>query len=274
MHAIALHRLLEAIHYTVGSLHLFLTSEPRVQSVALKELKGQLGRLGNVCEAPLELPMSGIAVKRTIEEIELSEKHAALDVPDAFRGVPQWVNGLIRTICEEVSLRVFMYLPEQQRALYTAQKPFGDAVWQRFPTTIEDIEEASKCLALQRGTAAVFHCMRVVDLGIRTVISEFAGGAEFLEQKDRRVWSALIRRVRNEAQKPDSAIAPRWVGKQGRLNEIAEKLNAVADASRNPTMHADISYSIDQANDVFQTTGAFMRRLAEELAEASADEAA
>jgi hypothetical protein len=46
---------------------------------------------------------------------------------------------------------------------------FGEDVSDQFPSTILDIEEAGKCLAMSRNTSCVFHLMRVMEVGLRTL---------------------------------------------------------------------------------------------------------
>lgn len=55
------------------------------------------------------------------------------------------------------------------------------------------------------------------------------------------------------------------LGKQDRLTKLSLLTRQVADATRNPTMHCRDFYTLEQANDIFQATGAFMRRLAEDF---------
>jgi hypothetical protein len=44
---------------------------------------------------------------------------------------------------------------------------FGTEVEDKLPNVIEDIAEAGKCLGLRRPTAAVFHLMRIMEVGVQ-----------------------------------------------------------------------------------------------------------
>src|SRR5271168_5169670 len=46
---------------------------------------------------------------------------------------------------------------------------FGAEVAAKFPCVIYDIEEAGKCLALDRSTASAFHSIRCLEAGIRAL---------------------------------------------------------------------------------------------------------
>lgn len=58
--------------------------------------------------------------------------------------------------------RLFLYIPPQMVNLYEAKELFGQPVEHAFPSAIDDIEDAGKCLALGQGTACVMHLMRVL----------------------------------------------------------------------------------------------------------------
>lgn len=46
---------------------------------------------------------------------------------------------------------------------------FGEKVSLNFPSALEDIKEVGNCYATDRNTACVFHCMRVVEYGLRAL---------------------------------------------------------------------------------------------------------
>ena len=50
---------------------------------------------------------------------------------------------------------------------YKAERPFGDAVFDAFPSARFDIPEAGTCLAVGCNVAAAFHLMRVAEVGMR-----------------------------------------------------------------------------------------------------------
>ena len=49
---------------------------------------------------------------------------------------------------------------------------FGDDVARAFPSSKGDIDEAGKCLALDRGTACVFHLMRILEIGLQLLAAK------------------------------------------------------------------------------------------------------
>lgn len=236
---------------------------------SINDVRLALIDLQRMCEE-LDLPMSILRTEKALRELSAIETiikdethHIRRHIND--HTIPRLVNSLINDIQDETSMRIYLHLPESSKDLFTSLHPFGDHVYFAFPDAAVDIEEAAKCLALKRNTASVFHLMNAVDFGIRNLILTFNGGTEFLEKNTRMVWSEYVGRIRKEAHKPNDAIAPRWVGRQSRLEQVAQSLNHLADVHRNPTMHARKAYTDDHARDVFDATRGAMRRLAEDL---------
>lgn len=224
---------------------------------ALDKVLAELEWLETACET-FDLPMTQLAIGRTLDHLCAANR----DEPGQLE-VVRAVNGVLSRMCDELSLRFFLYVPSESYALLMDPCPFGEQVQNLFPDAAHDAIEAARCLALQRATATGFHCMRVVEFGLRKLIVESFGDSRFFE--DSSTWGRIVNRVRKESNKPDSEIAALWKGKQGRLSHIAMLVNHVGEAFRHPTMHCEKVYTFDEAQDVFQTTGTFMRRLADEL---------
>ena len=62
-----------------------------------------------------------------------------------------------------------LYVLDNERAKYFTAGPsaFGSDVSDALPQAIPDIEDAGKCIALQQGTASVFHSMRVMEAALK-----------------------------------------------------------------------------------------------------------
>src|SRR5438477_986377 len=79
-------------------------------------------------------------------------------------------NGLLKSviddakeiegrIVDELKYTTCFALEGKTEELYRVAQPFGSDVADRFPSATLDAEEAAKCIALDRGTAGVFHLM-------------------------------------------------------------------------------------------------------------------
>src|SRR5579859_3823509 len=63
--------------------------------------------------------------------------------------------------------------PLTSRAKYYCDtKLFGEEVDNRLPAVATDISEAGKCFATARWTAAVFHLMRVMEVGVQELATK------------------------------------------------------------------------------------------------------
>jgi len=154
---------------------------------------------------------------------------------------------------EELALiRVIPLQPGEWRRLNEAA-PFGAEVEARFPGCAYDIEEAASCLAFRRPTAAVFHCMKVVQRGLLALgqhvgLPEFPGAA--------RGWGEIMQALRPAC--PDACLAA-----VAQLERLRRRWHAVG-------LPPAEKYTEAEAEAVFQSLGSFMRELATQCEEAGA----
>ncbi len=116
---------------------------------------------------------------------------------EAFRGLAKDLHGRLR---DEISSVTFLALNLRDAEHYGNPRREWDGVIEAFKDTVYDIEEAGKCLALERSTAAVFHLMRIIETGLRAL-----GGAlndPTLDPKTNPSWDKILKRSEKELQKP------------------------------------------------------------------------
>jgi hypothetical protein len=143
---------------------------------------------------------------------------------------------------------------------------FGEDVAKKFSTEgAFEIDEAAKCLALGRATAAVFHLMRILEVGIRSIcrclqIPDPTKPAE-------RNWAIILRDI-------DAGIKARWPKGADRMTgdgalfaSLYASLEAVRNPWRNATMHVENKYTYDEAEHIFVAVKGFMRKLASRMDE-------
>jgi hypothetical protein len=132
-------------------------------------------------------------------------------------------------------------------------------VAKRFSCVSNDIEEAAKCLALDRGTACVFHLMRVVEVGLDAL-------AKRLRIKPQRNWGAYLRLI-SERLDEKKAPLPVWVKRnEPFFLEAAICIKGVKTVWRNPCVHRiEKAYTPNQAEDIFDEVKKLMLHLATNL---------
>jgi hypothetical protein len=145
--------------------------------------------------------------------------------------------GLIRSVA---------IAPPRSFFLHRDEPPFGRDVAACFSSAGYDIEEASVCLAFRRSTAAVFHCMKILEHGIGA-FARCAGLADQVATGERN-WPAILRPLRGVA-------ANRFPG-------VRAALEFIYDRWRAPTLLPAEKYTEEEAELIFHAVGRFMRALA------------
>ena len=128
-----------------------------------------------------------------------------------------------------------------------------------FPSAIDDVDEAGKCLALDRGTACVMHLMRVMEAGLKVL----AGVLGVTQQND---WGSYLRKIDDELKKRMNTSGARSPD-EAFYSEVYFGFDAVRRAWRNPTMHVAVSYTPERAEEIAGSVRSFMRHLAARLHE-------
>jgi hypothetical protein len=152
---------------------------------------------------------------------------------------------------DELSASIFVQVDPHSVSLYQPIQPlFGSEVATAFPLADEDIEEAGKCIALERFTAAVFHLMRAMECAVKALSSKLG-----ISNTDR-VWGNLLSDMHAKIEAmPKGKSRDQW-------SESHSLLYHVKQAWRNDVMHPKETYTAEQARDVLQAVRSFMRHLA------------
>lgn len=153
-------------------------------------------------------------------------------------------------------LRIF---PDNEQYYEQPRDKWGK-VPDQFRSAIADLEEAGKCLALERSTACVFHLMRVMECGLKAVARELGipyapSWESYLDQIDRQLRLKWVNKD------------PDWKKVEPFFRDVAANLYTIKVAWRNPTMHIVRNYTHEEAIDVHSSVRAFMRHLSEHVAE-------
>jgi hypothetical protein len=155
-----------------------------------------------------------------------------------------------------------------------ALKLFGDAVKNNFNSSVDDIEEAGNCLAAECNTAAVFHLMRIAEVGLRVLAKD--RNAEFKNKPiDQQEWGTILGFLDGcVAQLRQDAIGnwplPQVKDVQIRFySRVVAELRGFNEAWRKHLSHAreDGTYDRDYANSIFKHIIRFMQQLATKISE-------
>jgi hypothetical protein len=157
--------------------------------------------------------------------------------------------------------RCYLYsLSRTSAKLFDTPQSFGPMVFEAFPSAASDIEEAAKCLALRRGTAAVFHLMRVMEVGLRTTAN--ALGVKYAPS-----WESYLRQMKPLIEADWSKKPAKWKKEEEFFKDVYTYLHGVKRAWRNPVMHVRESYTPEVAKEIFGAVKSFMLHLATKVSE-------
>jgi hypothetical protein len=172
------------------------------------------------------------------------------------------LEGIRRQMISELAGKKFAFIPASVVQFFEQEMLFGEQVSQAFPLANAEIKSAGNCLSVDLNTAAIFHLMRVAELGIRALAKHLNVKLRNNQTIEYAQWGTLIHALNDK-------IAP--LGTPPHNRKKTEKLqfyqgvlieaNALKDLWRNPVSHLRGTYNSDQARGVFERVKGFMQRL-------------
>ncbi len=138
-----------------------------------------------------------------------------------------------------------------------------DEIVNSFSSTIFEFEDASRNLALDQPTAAVFHLMRALETGLNALANHFNVSFE------RRNWQNIINDVECEIQKIGPANGENWKNQEQFYSDAASHFRFLKNAWRNYVMHVHQRYSITEASKIRMHVLDFMQHLSSKLNDSS-----
>lgn len=136
----------------------------------------------------------------------------------------------------------------------------GDPTASRFTKIWFDCEEAAKCICVLRPTAAVFHCMRILEAGIRAFAARLSIPDPVTPAE--RNWGIILKAIKGKIEAAYPA-PKRMPGSEGAFMEsLYATLDAVKNPWRNETMHVEGVYTDAEARFIFLNTVAFIQKMA------------
>ncbi len=144
----------------------------RNQPVGINEmnwLRDNLPVLAEHCEH-LQLPVT----RRMIDDF----------YRDFNTQAPTWNDAFVRLSClkqsfkAELQSRLCLFVHSHKSQFYVsrifleAERLFGDAVYENFKSTRQDVDDAGRCFAFEQNTACVFHSMRILEKGLHAFAEE------------------------------------------------------------------------------------------------------
>lgn len=239
---------------------------------------GGMGGEQSSDEIPDEIRQSGLLAFTDMEAnciaLELGTSLAtvrklktAIILPNSRYGdVYPLAEELRGRLIDEMESKCFWAPTTREREYYEEPRKGWVEIIARFSDSVTDIEEASKCFALSRCAASVFHSVQVVEVGLIEL-------GKLIDVKDPNSgWSAVSSAL-------DQIIAKKHQNRTAFersnfrfLEQVQGTVGALKNAWRNKISHAEgrltlmtKDFSPEVAEENLFATRAFMRRLADGL---------
>lgn len=183
---------------------------------------------------------------------------------DIARGLEDINNSLRR----ELKLTKLLILERAEERYFDPEESlFGDYTEFQFPTAAYEIDEASKCMALGRYTATVFHLMRLLEIVIGAV-GRCLDIPDPVKEADRN-WGKLLQRMKDDFEQRAKDGNAGWpdIADKALFSEIYVSLDAVRVAWRNSTMHVENKYTFEEAEHIFGAVRGLVRKVSGRLDE-------
>ena len=186
--------------------------------------------------------------------------------------IAQIVGELHRRIKDELEDHCFLYLPPDKIEFYDNERPFGDNVYNNFPSVRKELKEAGNCLALGLNTACVFHLMRVVEVAGKMLLFHMGAtkhlpkvkGGKKIKAIDLCTWGDMNTAMR-EGLKAKKILANFSVKRKATYqfcNDAIESFGCFQIAWRDKVSHSNTVYDEYDAKKIMENTGRLMKHLA------------
>jgi hypothetical protein len=176
-----------------------------------------------------------------------------IENPDTdFRDVASVADQVLNNIRWEMHDILFFHVPSERTSYYDKKELFGKYVIEKFPAIQFDMVEAGNCYAMGRGTASVFHLMRIMEVGVQEFGKKL--GVTLVNQK---VWQIILDGI-NSAIK---GLPPKDVETIA-MSQASANLYAVKLAWRNEVMHPKDTYTLEESENILRQVKIFMEQLA------------
>jgi hypothetical protein len=169
-------------------------------------------------------------------------------------------------LVDEATASQFFSLTPKEAHVFSNPRNGWETVIERFPSIVDDVEEASKCFALSRYSAAVFHSIQIVEAGLTEL-------GTFLKVTDPHPgWTAVAQALKRVIDKKHQDRTKFEKSNFKFLEQTQGTVEGWKNAWRNKISHSQgrlvlmtSEFSPEVAEEILFATRAFMRRLASDL---------
>lgn len=224
-------------------------------------VQGQLEKLLKHCE---HLPVTAVKVQKILKWLQHSElMKQTIGASSLAHSLAEIQDRLV----DELSTKLFFQLPYERHKLFMQPTAGWEEVVTRWPDVQTDVEEMSRCFALSRYPASVFHSIQAIESGLIHL-------GKFLAVPDPKSgWTAVSNQLEKFVVKMKrSDLDPLYQTHFAFLEQTHASVSALKSAWRNKISHSQgrlilmtNSFPSDVAEEIIIASRSFMRRLATEM---------
>jgi hypothetical protein len=228
------------------------TDKEIAEAETQNDIKEMLTALLHQCKA-LDLSISQELVSQRI--INLPESLGEYDC-------------LIDAVRAELKTKLFIFVPPHRSKFYDSEDFLSDKIKQAFPGASKEIDSGCQCYAVGQYTAAVFHSMRAVEIGLRALA--IALNVTFAFPLEQAEWAVILDQI--EPKITEMKQRQKSAEKSNDLkfySEAGMNFRYFKDGWRVHVAHAREKYDERQALEIITHCQSFFSTLAERLKEPS-----
>jgi hypothetical protein len=163
----------------------------------------------------------------------------------------------------------FGFIPKDRVPYFENKHLFGEKVSHAFPSVSADLKAAGLCYAHSLYTAAVFHLMRCVESGARSLVRGLNTKAHLSRPIELSEWGEILAAIQEGLKllRVGSRTTQYKKDKYEFYNHAAAQFMNFKDAWRNNVSHSRKEYQQGETKDIFDNAKQFMKHLSTRLKE-------
>jgi hypothetical protein len=162
--------------------------------------------------------------------------------------------------------------PNKQELARSARElsAVGEEFEQKFPRAAREVEAAAELYATGFATECVFRLMRALEAPLKSVAACL--GVSISEKQN---WGDILRQIETEVDRRNKATPAKWSDRDDQqiFSTMLISLSACKVLWRNPTMHLESNYNINEANEIFKAVRSLLSIIASRMDEEGRPEA-
>lgn len=263
----------DMLNLVVGALYQQLISLELLKQQA--ELIHERGVVAEKGEAYFANVLQHLAsLKQSCIELELGESKKNVERIERkissrikIELMPSEIGCLLELLESECSERLTYNIKKDKSATFAQEDKAWAPIDSKFKSIREDVESGLHCYALDQDTASIFHFMRVVEIGLRSLARERNVKIP-KKHLDWQQWRTIINAISRKVDLIDS-----WKAGPAKDNALdfyrgaIGEFQAFKDVYRNHVMHTHGSYDSRESLRVLQHVRGFMERLSSKIEE-------